>query len=524
LHENVRRIQQQHPKPEVIIGTAAWLVLLVYFGLMIAIGLWAKSRVHDARDFFTAGGRMPWWLAGISHHMSGYSAAVFVAYAAVAYTTGFALYVWWAIGVVFAMAVGAALFAPRWPRLRQRLGVISPLEYLTTRYNLPTQQVLAWSGTALKLFDVGAKWTASALLLNVFAGVPVPWGVLLTGGVTLVYSTVGGLWADALTDFGQFVVQLIAGLAMFVVTLSQLGGVSSIWTIWGRLPPSHSQPFSGSYTVVFFLVYLLIDTLSYNGGTWNLAQRFIAAGDGAKARKAALLSGGLYLVWPLILFFPMWAAPLILPGLQSPTQSYALLTTHLLPGPLVGLVLAGMFAHTMAMSSSDANAVAAVVVRDIIPGAMRGRSRMSTRAELAAGRVATFMFIGLSVVVALAASSFGGVLGLLVLWFGALIGPIAIPMLFGMLPLFRRSGPSAAILSWASGLIVFGLTKFVFAGQVARLNPSWVATFTVAGPVLVSFVVFVVVGWLRPWRDEKSDELVDSLGADTVAEEELAYV
>jgi SSS family solute:Na+ symporter len=501
--------------PEVIVGTAAWLVLSLYFGLMIVIGWWAKSRVRDARDFFTAGGRMPWWLAGISHHMSGYSAAVFVAYAAIAYTTGFALYVWWAIGIVFAMTVGTVLFAPRWPRLRQRLGIISPLEYLTTRYNLPAQQVLAWSGATLKIFDVGAKWTASALLLNVFAGVPLHWGVLLTGGVTLVYSTVGGLWADALTDLGQFVIQLAAGLAMFVVALSKLGGISAIWTIWDRLPAGHGKPFAGSYTVLFFLVYLLIDTLSYNGGTWNLAQRFIAAGTAADARRAAALSGALYLVWPLILFFPMWAAPLLLPGLKSPEQSYALLTTHLLPSGLIGLVLAGMFAHTMAMSSSDANAISAVVVRDIIPGLMRGKSRMSPRTELAAGRVATFLFIALSLVIALSANRFGGVLGLLVLWFGALVGPIAIPMLFGMLPWFRRSGPSAAILSWASGLVVFALTKYVFAGEVARLNKDSVATVTVAGPVLVAFVVYVLVGFLRPWRDESSDELIDALGTDT---------
>ena len=33
-------------------------------------------------DYFTGGGKMPWWLSGISHHMSGYSAAVFVAFAA----------------------------------------------------------------------------------------------------------------------------------------------------------------------------------------------------------------------------------------------------------------------------------------------------------------------------------------------------------------------------------------------------------------------------------------------------------
>src|SRR5215471_7693712 len=121
-----------------------WLAISTYFVLMLAVGFYIRRRVQDARDFFTAGGRMPWWLSGISHHMSGYSSAVFVGYAAIAYTAGFTLYIWWAVGITVAMLIGSFLFAPRWPRLRQRLNIISPLEYLTTRYNVATQQVLAW--------------------------------------------------------------------------------------------------------------------------------------------------------------------------------------------------------------------------------------------------------------------------------------------------------------------------------------------------------------------------------------------
>ncbi|MFD2080025.1 solute:Na+ symporter, SSS family [Actinopolymorpha cephalotaxi] len=492
-------------------GTLGWLVLGAYFVVMVGIGVWARRRIHDARDFFVAGGRMPWWLAGISHHMSGYSAAVFVGYAAVAYQDGFTLYVWWALTITVAMFVGSVTFAPRWPRLRRRFGIISPLEYLSTRYNVPAQQLLAWSGTALKVFDVGAKWAATAILLQVFAGVPLGWGILLTGGVTLVYSTIGGLWADALTDFGQFLIQLVAGVTMFVVVLAKLGGVPAIWQLWDRLPAGHGSAFHGDYTVGFVLAYLVISTLSYNGGTWNLAQRFIAAPTGGQARKAALTSAVLYLLWPLVLFFPMWAAPVLLPDLADPSQSYALLATSLLPQGLVGLVLAGMFAHTMAMTSSDANAISAVVLRDILPAVWRGARTLGSRAELAVGRFAVFAFIALSMAIALAADSFGGVLGLIVLWFGALVGPIAIPMLLGLLPAFRRCGPSAAITSWAVGLAVFALVKYVLADAIAALGGSLGTTFTVAGPVLCSFVVFVLVGLVRPWRDPESAALVAAL-------------
>ena len=209
-----------------------WCVLSAYFVLMLGMGLWARTKVKTASDFFTAGGAMPWWLSGISHHMSGYSSAVFVGFAAIAYTAGFSLYIWWACSICLALVIGSSIFPGRWSRMRQTLGIISPLEFLVARYNLPTQQLLAWSGAVLKIFDVGAKWTAAAILLQVFAHVQIVWGVLLTGTVTLVYSVVGGLWADALTDLSQFVIQIFAGTAMLPAGARlQLPGSEEVWVL-----------------------------------------------------------------------------------------------------------------------------------------------------------------------------------------------------------------------------------------------------------------------------------------------------
>lgn len=488
-----------------------WTVVALYFLVMVGIGWWSKRRIHDAADFFVAGGKIPWWLVGISHHMSGYSAAVFVAYAALAYTTGFAVYVWWALSITIACTIGAVIFAPRWPRLRQRLGIISPLEYLRVRFNLPTQQVLAWSGAALKVFDVAAKWAASAILLQVFAGIPLVWGILLVGGVTMIYSTIGGIWADVLTDFGQFLVQLVAAVAMLVAIMIKLG-VGAPFTMWKDLPPGNSQPFNGELTLVFFLVYIVIATLSYNGGTWNLAMRMISTPDGRQARRSMLFSGALYLVWPLVLFLPMWAAPILLPDLADPEQSYAVLAQTLLPQGLIGLVLAGMFAHTMAMTASDANAISSVVVRDIVPVFRKGK-HLPTRPELFVGRAVTFAFITLSMIIAVSADNFGGVLGLIVSWFGALVGPIAVPMLLGLLPWFKRSGPIAALVSWAAGLVVFAITKYVIADQIAAAGHD-ASAIAVGAPVIVSIILFVVLGLVFRESNPEGDELVDSLATD----------
>ena len=487
-----------------------WTILGLYFLLMIAIGFWSHRQVKNTSDYFTAGGRMPWWLAGISHHMSGYSAVVFVGFAAVAYSVGFTLYVWWAFAIAVAVLVGAFVIAPRWSRLRMRLHIISPMQYLATRYNVPTQQLLAWSGALLKVFDVGAKWTAIAVILNVFSGLPLIVGILLAGTVSLIYVTVGGLWADALTDFAQFVVQFIAGISLFVIVLAKLGGLSGFVGMWSRLPASHLSLFGGPYTVTFVLAYLLINFLSYNGGTWNLAQRFIASPTGSQARRAAILSAILYLVWPIILFYPMWAAPIFFPHLKDPSQAYAVIAHSFLPPGLIGLVLAGMFAHTMAMTSSDANAISAVVTGDILPVLSQRLRHLSSSGILLAARVTTFIFTALSMIIAIKSDSFGGVIGLILTWFGALIGPISIPMLLGLLPAFKRSGPTAAIVSWAVGIIAFGVIKYGINGSVAA---------TVAVPVVISAILYIGLGFVSPQPASRVNDLVASLDSDAAAAE-----
>ena len=482
--------------------TIDFLVILLFFLSMILIGLWSWMRNRTLEDYFVAGGKIPWWLSGVSHHVSGYSGAVFVAYAGLAYTHGFSLYVWWAFTIGIAVIFSSGVFPVFWVRLRQRYRIQSPLEYLANRYNLLTQQIMAWSGVILKLFDVAAKWAAIAILLNVFTGMPLLPGILLAGGVSIVYVTFGGLWAVIMTDFVQFMVQLAAGIIMFVAVVIHLGGFGSVFSLWEQLPEGHGQPFNDPYTVWFALTFLLINFLSYNGGTWNLATRYISSPDERQSRKAARLSGTLYLVWPLILFLPMWAAPLLLPGLDDPGQSYGLLTLQLLPRGLVGLVLASLFASTMSMTSSDINTISAVITRDILPVLSAKLKKKGISLRIA--RITTFTFTLGTIIIASQHQHFGGVLGLIVTWFGALVGPVAIPMLFGLLPPFARCGSAAAVISIVAGFLTFIITK-IFAFENLAL--------TVALPVMVSGVTYITGGLLNRNKPvpERVSKLLDSL-------------
>jgi SSS family solute:Na+ symporter len=202
----------------------------------------------------------------------------------------------------------------------------------------------------------------------------------------------------------------------------------------------------------------------------------------------------------------MWAAPLFLPDLKDPTQSYSLMATQLLPPGLVGLVLASMFAHTMAMTTSDANTISAVLTRDIFPVILRRTRDLSEAQSLRLARLTTLLFTALTLLVAAEADRFGGVLNLLVIWFAALVGPTAVPMILGLLPAFRRSGSATAIASWIAGIGAFVYTRYA-------VNPDM--SVTIAAPAMASAIVFIAGGWLESSASKHTAGLFAALEGQT---------
>lgn len=487
-----------------------WVVVAAYFCVMVGIGLWSTRRIENVADFFTARGRIPWWLSGISHHMSGYSAIMFVTFAAVAYDYGITVYFWWPLTIGLGIGIGAFLFAPRWNRLRSKHNVKSPLEYLAVRYNLPTQQVLAYSGAALKVVDIAAKWVAIAVLLQGFADIPLGWGIGLTGVCTMFYMAFGGLWADVLTDFGQFVIQAVAGIAMLIAVMAHLNGFSTLWTMWDDLPASHSDPVNGTVTTALIMAFLLVKTFEYNGGMWNLAQRYMSAPSGSRAKRSALLSSALWLVWPLILFLPMIAAPLIVPGIENGEESYIKLAQELLPTGLIGLLLAGFFSHTMAMVASDSNVITAVITRDLAPVLVPKVRALTEKRELLFARITTVAFVTVSMSFALFSDPDGFIMTVVVSIVAATMGPISIPLMLGLLPWFTRHGPTAAIGSWAGGLAVWAWLYWGVDDATEAM--------TVGFPLLTSLALYLLIGLVHPEGTPEGRTLVASLNDDPPAD------
>ena len=75
-----------------LLQNADYLVIAIYAVLVAYLGFYARKKVKNLEDYFAGGRKVPWWMAAISHHMSGYSAFAFVGHATIAYMSGFSIW------------------------------------------------------------------------------------------------------------------------------------------------------------------------------------------------------------------------------------------------------------------------------------------------------------------------------------------------------------------------------------------------------------------------------------------------
>ena len=73
------------PQIETGFATLDYLAILVYFLILVYMGIYFARREKSTDDFFVAGRRIPWWAAGISIFGTQLSAITFLAVPAKAF-------------------------------------------------------------------------------------------------------------------------------------------------------------------------------------------------------------------------------------------------------------------------------------------------------------------------------------------------------------------------------------------------------------------------------------------------------
>lgn len=477
-----------------------YVVICGYFVVVLLVGLYFNKKQTAAKDYFAGGHQVPWWLAGISHYMSSFSAFTFIAYSQMAYTYGFvAIMLFWV--TTPACILGGLIFARRWRRAR----VITPVEFLEKRYNAPLRQLFAWAGIPVKIFDDGLKVFATALILSASVGVDLKTSIVMCGAVTVTYTLLGGLWALVVTDYVQFLMKIAAMLLLLPLALWKVGGVSHAFE---GLPPGFLNLTAGPYGWGYLISFTALIAISYNA-TWALAQKYYSVPDEPSAAKAAYLSAALNFVGTPLMLLPAVLGRKFLPDLiaqHKTADTYVLLVLELLPVGMVGIIVAAMFSATMATISADLNAIASVLTRDFYQRILKPEA--SDRTMVRVGRIFTLVLgvviIGLSLWIAVSQQQ--SLFSLMVTIFALFLAPTMLPILAGLT--VRTVTWRGALTGFLAGLaigIVSLIVKTWYLAYIPGMQGEGAANRFEGWSIAINILVTALGLWLGsilPKRDE----------------------
>lgn len=394
-----------------------YITILIFSLIILVAGLSFGKKGTNMKSFFAAGGSVPWSMNGLSLFMSFFSAGTFVVWGSIAYKNGLV-----AITIQMAMCIAGFVIgyfiAPRWWKSK----ALTVAEFLTNRFGKRIQQYYTYIFLFLSLGYTGAFLYPVAKILNVTTGFDINYAILLLGGMIMIYTAVGGLWAVVVTDVLQFVILTAAVLLVIPLSIKEVNGLDNFIN---QAPDQFFNIFSGEYTYAFIIAFTVYNIV-FIGGNWAYVQRYTSVKDSKSSGKVGYLFGALYLISPLIWMLPPMIYRVLNPDLQGleAEGAYLMICKEVLPVGVLGLMLGGMIFATASSVNTSLNLAAAVLTNDIFKP-LRPDSTDKTLMRVA--RLTTILFgigtIGVAFMVPFAGGIVEVVLSIAAITGGALYGP-----------------------------------------------------------------------------------------------------
>ena len=496
------------------------IIIFFFFFLVLAIGFAvSKKSSQSSSEYFLSGRTMPWWLLGLSMVATTFSTDTPNLVTDIVRQNGVSgNWVWW----IFLLTGLLTVFV--YAKLWRRSGVSTDMEFYDLRYSgAPGRflrgfrsiylgiifNVLAMAGVTLAAIKIGA------IMLDISAIET----VLYAGGVTLIFSAVGGFRGVVYTDFILFFTAMAGaiGAAYYLINLPEVGGVTGILN--NDLVSSKVSMFPDLSDKELLWTLLIIPLAvqwwsswypgAEPGGGGYIAQRMLAAKNENHSLGATLFFNIMHYAlrpWPWILV--ALASLIIFPDLDAIRETFpnvdegkighdlaypAMLT--LLPSGLLGLVLASLVSAYMSTISTHLNWGSSYVVNDFYKALIKDDG--DERALVNVGRISVICLMIVSSIVALLLNN-ALQLFQIILMFGAGTGSIFILRWFW----WRINAWSEIAAMICSGVVSI-LFEFTPIGSIIFSEDFIQPYFKFPMVVLITTFVWVVVTFMtKPDDDE----------------------
>ena len=482
------------------------LMIVVFFAVTAAIGLYCRKHATNVNDFVLGGRNVGPWMSAFAYGTSYFSAVVFVGYAG-QFGWNFGLSVTW-VGIgnaVIGSLLAWAVLARRTRVMTKFLDSATMPDFFAKRYNKPSLRVVVSALIFIFLVPYSASvYKGLSELFSMAFGIDVIYCIIGMAFLTGLYVVLGGYMAVALNDLIQGIIMVISIITIICVTLNSRGGLMAAVEELSQISSPAAPELNGAFTSFFgpdplaIIGVMILTSL----GTWGLPQmvhkfytvkneKAIKTGTIISTVFALIIAGGSYFLGAFGRLFYTPATG----GSVAYDSIVPAMLGQVLPDMLIGLVIIMVLSASMSTLSALVMASSSTFTLDFLRGVWF--KNMTKNTQVATIKILCIIFVVLSVVIALNPNNL--ITTLMSLSWGVLAGSFLGPFMYG---LFWKGATTAGL--WVSTIAAIAI-------NVVNLIQGYTAP-PIAGAfaIVLSLVIVPVVSLITPKPDKKHVETVFS--------------
>lgn len=272
-------------------------LLIIYFAVMVGIGLYCRKHATDVNGFVLGGRSVGPWLTSFAYGTSYFSAVVFVGYAGqFGWKYGIAA-TWAGIGnAIIGSLLAWAVLGRRTRLMTQQLDSATMPQFFGERFGSKPLKI----GASAIIFIFLIPYTASlynglSRLFGMAFNIDYSVCIILMAVLTAVYVIAGGYMATAINDFIQGIIMLVGIIAVIAAVLSSKGGLMAAMNGLAEVTDETVSKAPGIFSSFFGPdpLNLLFVVILTSLGTWGLpqmVQKFYAIKNEEAIKKGTIIS------------------------------------------------------------------------------------------------------------------------------------------------------------------------------------------------------------------------------------------
>ncbi|MFC3414872.1 sodium:solute symporter family protein [Algoriphagus hitonicola] len=336
--------------------------IIIYLAITVAIGAWSSKLVKNSGDFVLAGRSLPLFLSASALFATWFGSETIFGASSVYLEDGL-------LGVIedpFGGALCLILFGMFYLRPMYKMNVLTIGDVFKKIFGEKIELIASLFMIPAYFGYVAAQLVALSLVMGAVTDLTLFEGILISAGIVVFYTFLGGMWAISITDFIQ-TTMIVVGLVWVSIMIAQdAGGVGEILS---KAPPESFRffPDSGFNEWVNYLGAWMILGLG-SIPSQDIYQRVMSAKSEKVAVRSTYLAGGFYLTFGLLPLFIALGAKVLYPEIYLENKQMLLPSMILEHGGLpVQIVFFGaLISAIMSTTSSGLLAPAAILSENII--------------------------------------------------------------------------------------------------------------------------------------------------------------